>query len=145
MESLVLNCPDLTHLPELARQIMSFSRETSVWLFGGEMGAGKTTFIRALADEYKVEDEVSSPSFSIVNEYLGGDGELIYHFDFYRIKSESEAIDIGLDEYLYSGNLCLIEWPDKIKPLWPDEYLMIDIELDDTHPEARKITVMKND
>lgn len=91
--------------------------------FHGEMGAGKTTFIQELCATLKVEDVVNSPTFSIINEYHTGKGELIYHMDLYRLKSKSEAIDAGVEDCLYSGNLCLVEWPDVVSDLLPDNTL----------------------
>jgi tRNA threonylcarbamoyladenosine biosynthesis protein TsaE len=95
------------------------------------MGVGKTTFIKALAKELGVTDATSSPTFSLVNEYKTANGELLYHFDVYRLKSESEALDFGIDEYLYSGNWCFIEWSEKIPNLLPDDYSEITIKISD--------------
>ena len=91
------------------------------------MGAGKTTFIKAICENLGVEDMINSPTFSIVNEYLGADGNIIYHMDCYRIEKESEATDIGVTGYLYSGNYCFIEWPEKIKRLLPDDMVKVKI------------------
>lgn len=96
--------------------------------FRGDMGAGKTTFISALCRHLGMEDEASSPTFSIVNEYMSADGSAtIYHFDFYRFESPAEALDIGIDDYFDSGHLCLMEWPDRIAPLLPDD--TVDVEI----------------
>ena len=92
----------------------------SIVLFEGEMGSGKTTLIKALARELGIEDQVASPTFSLVNEYLYK-GDPVFHFDFYRIDDPEEAMDMGLDEYLHSGHLCWIEWPEKIRNLIPGE------------------------
>lgn len=97
--------------------------------FYAPMGAGKTTFTTALCKRLGVEDPVCSPTFTIINEYLSSDGESIYHFDFYRITKNEEAIDIGLDDYLYSGNLCLMEWPENIEDLLPEETLKVHIQV----------------
>lgn len=97
--------------------------------FYAPMGAGKTTFTTALCKRLGVEDPVCSPTFTIINEYLSSDGESIYHFDFYRITKNEEAIDIGLDDYLYSGNLCLMEWPENIGDLLPEETLKVHIQV----------------
>jgi tRNA threonylcarbamoyladenosine biosynthesis protein TsaE len=99
-------------------------KETKVWLFKGEMGVGKTTLIKELAKQLGVKDTLSSPTFSLVNEYQTEEGKL-FHFDFYRIESEYEALDIGVEEYLHSGHLNFIEWPEKIATLIPQEYVEI--------------------
>lgn len=95
--------------------------------FDGEMGAGKTTFIKAVCDELGVIDIVNSPTFSIVNDYATADGRHIYHFDFYRLKSPQEALDFGIEEYFASNSLCLMEWPEQIEPLLPDDTLQVTI------------------
>lgn len=116
-------------LQEVARKLISNFGHIKVWCFDAEMGAGKTTLTKAICKELGVQDEMSSPTFSIVNEYLTDKGEDIYHFDFYRLKDFEEALDIGVEDYLYSGNLCLLEWPEIIESLLPDEYLQISIKL----------------
>ena len=93
----------------------------------GYMGAGKTTFIKAICEELGVDDVVTSPTFAIVNEYVTEEGESVYHFDFYRIKKLEEAYDIGFENYFDSGNLCLIEWPEMIEPLMPEKYIRVEI------------------
>lgn len=113
-------------LPAAAKKLLFFADSPKVFLFFGEMGAGKTTFIQALCAELGVTDLVASPTFSIVNEYKSRQG-VIYHFDFYRIKNEEEAFDIGFEEYLYSGNYCFIEWPEKITSLWPPNYVKVNV------------------
>lgn len=113
-------------LPAAAKKLLFFADSPKVFLFFGEMGAGKTTFIQALCAELGVTDLVASPTFSIVNEYNSRQG-VIYHFDFYRIKNEEEAFDIGFEEYLYSGNYCFIEWPEKITSLWPPNYVKVNV------------------
>ena len=99
--------------------------------FYAPMGAGKTTFTTALCKRLGVTDPVCSPTFTIINEYVSAEGESIYHFDFYRITKNSEAIDIGLDDYLYSGCLCLMEWPENISGLLPDDTLYVSIFVQD--------------
>jgi len=126
-------------LPAIARKIAQHGKHYSIWLLQGEMGAGKTTLIKNICQHYKVMDNVSSPTFSIVNEYKTSDDQIIFHFDFYRINDESEALDMGIDEYFDSGNLCLIEWPDKIASLLPDKYQSIYIEPVDE--QKRRITL----
>lgn len=96
--------------------------------FDGKMGAGKTTFIKAVCEELGVEDVITSPTFAIVNEYTDGQGEPVYHFDFYRIKRSEELLDMGGEEYFYSGCLCLMEWPDMVEEYLPEETLYVKIE-----------------
>lgn len=119
-------------LPEVAEKLLGWGSGIDVWLFEGEMGAGKTTLIQSLCNALQVQSITNSPTFSIVNEYETMDGGVVYHFDFYRIKSEDEALDMGVEEYLDSGYLCFVEWPDKIATLWPDEYICIQITNDGT-------------
>ena len=122
-----------------ARTIVDFAAEQNIWLFYGDMGAGKTTLIKEIARVFGVEDIVQSPTFSIVNEYRNLQDEIFYHFDFYRISKESEALDIGVDEYFDSGACCFIEWPQKIPGLIPDRHLTIEIEI--TSETSRKINL----
>ncbi|MDN5202590.1 tRNA (adenosine(37)-N6)-threonylcarbamoyltransferase complex ATPase subunit type 1 TsaE [Fulvivirgaceae bacterium BMA10] len=122
-----LTCEHLEFLPRLAEDIVEFAGDNRIWLFEGEMGAGKTTLIKAVCDVFQVEDNVSSPTFSIVNEYLNNSGETFYHFDFYRLKDEKEAMDIGCDEYFESGNICFIEWPSRISSILPSNFCQIEI------------------
>ncbi len=120
----------LTELPKVAQSLISYAGESSFFIFEGDMGAGKTTFIKTFCEVLGVKDVVSSPTFSIVNEYVGNSGP-IYHFDFYRLKSVREAYDIGYEEYFYSGAICLIEWPSKVEELLPDEYVKVQITVTD--------------
>ena len=108
----------LPQLNEVAKEIVTNSK-SKILLFYGEMGVGKTTLIKELCKELGIEDVTSSPTFSLVNEYHSINNEIVYHFDFYRIYHEEEALDIGLDEYLYSDAWCLIEWPENIQNLLP--------------------------
>jgi tRNA threonylcarbamoyladenosine biosynthesis protein TsaE len=119
---------ELSELPGVAEEIIAFAGTLRVWIFEGEMGAGKTTLIKEIGRLLKVKNNVTSPTFSIVNEYMTEKGEVLYHFDFYRIKDESEAMDIGVEEYFYSGNLCFIEWASLIPHLLPAQYLKINIQ-----------------
>lgn len=114
-------------LEKAARRIIDFAGEKKIWLFYGDMGSGKTTLIKAISKVYGIEDMVQSPTFSIVNEYRNTDDIIFYHFDFYRIKNETEALDVGVDEYFESQAYCFIEWPEKIPNLIPDDYLSIKI------------------
>lgn len=131
---------ELGDLPGAAKQILEFADKERVFLFYGEMGAGKTTLIKALCEELQVEDAVSSPTFAIVNEYSGIKGT-VYHFDFYRIKNESEALDLGYEDYLYSSNYCFIEWPEKIPSLLPNEF--VELKLQETSVNERVIKVQR--
>lgn len=122
---------DLDHIGEAARQFLREIGGHRLLAFYGQMGAGKTTFTAELCRELGVEDTVCSPTFTIVNEYLTTSGETIYHFDFYRIKNDAEAMDIGVEDYFYSGNLCIMEWPENIENLLPDESVRIHISVAD--------------
>ena len=116
-------------LPGAAREIIDYCAGENVWLFEGRMGAGKTTLIKEIAKQLQVEEVVSSPTFSIVNEYSQVDGQPIYHFDFYRIDDQDEAFDLGVEEYFYSGNYCWIEWAEKISAYIPEKFALIHIEV----------------
>ena len=115
-------------LPEAAARILSSFPGEKVFAFYGDLGAGKTTFIKVFCQVLQVTDEVASPSFSIINEYRSSSGDLVYHFDFYRIKKAVEVLDIGFEEYIYSGAWCFMEWPEKIAELMPDNYVYIKID-----------------
>ena len=121
----------IDQIREAAKEFVAQMGENKVFAFYGKMGAGKTTFIKAICEELGVEDVINSPTFAIVNEYLDGKGETIYHFDFYRIKKESEAYDIGFEDYVYSGNLCFMEWPELIEDLLPEDAVKVMIEEED--------------
>jgi tRNA threonylcarbamoyladenosine biosynthesis protein TsaE len=123
-----LHINGLQDLKEAAHQLLSFAGEEKIFIFEGGMGAGKTTFIKEICLALDIADLVSSPTFSIVNEYITAKNEAVYHFDFYRIKDLQEAYDIGYEEYFYSGQICLIEWPEKIEPLLPESYIKVIIE-----------------
>jgi len=123
---------------DTARQFIDVMGERTVIAFNGKMGAGKTTFIKAICEVMGVKETVNSPTFSIVNEYEAADGRIIYHFDCYRIKNTQEALDLGAEEYLYSGNLCFIEWSENMAPLLPDTLVNVDIEeMEDGSREVR--------
>ena len=118
----------LDNIAAAAEEFLAAIEGNTIIAFYGHMGAGKTTFIKALCDKLGVADTVCSPTFTIVNEYCTAEGRPVFHFDFYRINSLKEASDIGLDEYFYSDELCLIEWPEKIEELLPEEALKVTIE-----------------
>ncbi|RED27196.1 tRNA threonylcarbamoyladenosine biosynthesis protein TsaE [Flavobacterium cutihirudinis] len=118
----------LDQIQEVAQQILD-SNPKKIILFNGEMGVGKTTLIKQLCKTLGVQDATSSPTFSLVNEYYTSDNQTVYHFDFYRLNKETEALDMGVDDYLYSGNWCFIEWSEKIANLLPEETSNITIEL----------------
>lgn len=115
-------------LPALAHRLLNFAGQRRIFLFSGEMGSGKTTLIKELCKHLGAEEGLSSPTFSIVNEYLTATGKKVYHFDLYRLKNTQEAADIGMEDYLDSGNYCFIEWPEIAEQLYPAETLKIRIE-----------------
>ncbi|MEQ9424297.1 MAG: tRNA (adenosine(37)-N6)-threonylcarbamoyltransferase complex ATPase subunit type 1 TsaE [Cyclobacteriaceae bacterium] len=125
---MVFSCLLENELNAIAKQIIKHSEDNTVWIFKGDLGAGKTTLIKYICNEMGVVDATSSPTFSLVNEYQTMNGECIYHFDFYRIDTEKEAFNIGTMEYFDSGDYCFIEWPEKIPNLLPDQYLEISIK-----------------
>ena len=119
-------------IKQAARQFVESMGDNTIFAFYGKMGAGKTTFIKAVCEELGVDDTVTSPTFAIVNEYEAAQGRPIYHFDFYRIKKVSEAYDMGCEEYFYSGHPCFIEWPELIEELLPEDAVKVSIrELED--------------
>ncbi len=117
----------LDAINEAAKQFVAAMGDNRVFAFYGKMGAGKTTFIKALCTELGVDDVITSPTFAIVNEYTAGDGSPIYHFDFYRIKKLDEVYDMGYEDYFYNGGLCLIEWPELIESLLPEDAVEVHI------------------
>ena len=133
-----LTVTNLAELPAVAAGILHDIKEHKVVALFGEMGAGKTTLIKAFCDVLDVEDVVSSPTFALVNEYLSGKGDPVFHFDFYRIESIEEVYDIGYEEYIYSGYFCFIEWPEMILELLPESYVYLLIE--ETEDGTRQIT-----
>lgn len=129
MESIKVK--DIDELPDAAETLLKSIPNGSVVAFYGDMGAGKTTLIRAICEQLGVRDNVNSPTFSIVNEYQTENGDHIFHFDFYRIEKPEEVFDFGYEEYLHSGELCLIEWPEKIEGLLPENTIRIDISVNE--------------
>ena len=118
----------LDTIQEAAKEFINRMGEGKVFVFYGKMGAGKTTFIKALCETLGVKDVITSPTFSLINEYTDGKGNSIYHFDFYRIKKLEEVYDMGYEDYFYSGNLCLLEWPELIEEILPENVIKVTIE-----------------
>ena len=130
----------LDHIHEPAREFIAAMGDNTVFALYGKMGAGKTTFVKALCQELGVEDVVTSPTFAVINEYRSDiAGELIYHFDFYRIKKLEEVYDMGYEDYFYSGALCFIEWPELIEELLPGNTVRVTIE--ELEDGSRKLTM----
>ena len=130
----------LDHIHEAAREFIAAMGDNTVFALYGKMGAGKTTFVKALCQELGVEDVVTSPTFAVINEYPSDiAGELIYHFDFYRIKKLEEVYDMGYEDYFYSGALCFIEWPELVEELLPGNTVKVTIE--ELEDGSRKLTM----
>ena len=121
----------LAELPKIASKIIELAKDTKNVLFYAKMGAGKTTLIKEIIKQLGVTDNVSSPTFSLVNEYVSNNNETIYHFDFYRIKNEEEALDIGIEDYFYKDAWCFIEWPQNIDSYLPENSLVLHIDIVD--------------
>jgi tRNA threonylcarbamoyladenosine biosynthesis protein TsaE len=136
---MVLTATSIIQLPAVASEIISYANNSCIFLFYGDMGAGKTTLIKSLCKALGSDDNITSPTFSIVNEYSGPNK--IYHFDFYRLKNQTEALDIGCEEYFYSGNYCFIEWPGQIPDLLPPHFIRISIDV--LADDSRRITLEK--
>ena len=126
-----INIPSIESLPQAAKEFAALMGDETVYAFRGEMGAGKTTFIRELCRALGVEDDLAnSPSFSIINEYRSDKtAELIYHFDLYRLESVDDALEIGVEDYFDSGALCLLEWPERIEPLLPNDTVTVNVNV----------------
>lgn len=119
----------INEVKDIAEKILKTHSTSKIFAFYGEMGVGKTTLIKSICEVLGVAETVKSPTFSIVNEYKNHYENLIYHFDFYRIKNEQEAYDLGYEDYFYSGHYCFIEWPEKIQSLLPEHFIKIEIKL----------------
>lgn len=130
---------ELESIDQAAYRIIQEAGEDKIWVFKGEMGAGKTTLIKTLSNLMNIQDPVSSPTFGIVNEYCTAIGDLIYHFDFYRLDDPMEALEIGIEEYFYSGKICWLEWAERIAQFLPDNFFLITIETESS--TRRKITL----
>lgn len=138
MEIIIIK--DLNSIRDAAREFIDLMGDNTVFAFNGGMGAGKTTFIKAICEELGVDEVVNSPTFAIVNEYRSEEtAELIYHFDFYRINDIQEAVNIGTSDYFDSGALCFIEWPEKIDALLPDDTVNVNIE--EQEDGSRKVSL----
>jgi tRNA threonylcarbamoyladenosine biosynthesis protein TsaE len=130
---------DIEHIRDAAREFVQAIGQHTVFAFYGKMGAGKTTFIKAVCEELGVTEVITSPTFAIVNEYqVSNDATVIYHFDFYRIKKLEEVYDMGYEDYFYSGSLCFIEWPELIEELLPEGTVRVTIE---EQEEGRKLKI----
>lgn len=132
---------DLSQLPQTAQKLLDYANKNDlpVLAFYGQMGAGKTTLIKEICRQLGVVDTVQSPTFAIVNQYVTRKGRIIFHFDFYRVETLKEALDVGAEEILYSGDLCLLEWPEIVEPILPPFTMKIKIQEIDT--TTRKLTV----
>jgi len=130
---------ELNSIDQAAQRIILEAGTEKIWVFKGQMGAGKTTLIKALSRAMGVLDTVSSPTFGIVNEYQTNQGELIFHFDFYRLDDPMEALEIGIEEYFYSGKICWVEWAERIAQFLPENFFLITIESESDI--RRKITL----
>lgn len=128
-------------LSQAARQLLQHAQQVRVWLLVGEMGAGKTTLAKELCKQVGVTDAMSSPTFSIVNEYQTQTEKSVFHFDFYRIQREQEALDIGVEDYFYSGAYCFIEWPERIPNVLPDRYALVKITIVDSDHRTLSLTL----
>ena len=129
---------DIAHINEAARQFIENIGQSHVFAFYGKMGAGKTTFIKAICEELGVGDVITSPTFAIVNEYTAGERTKVFHFDLYRIKKLEEVYDMGYEDYFYSGALCFIEWPELIEEILPDDAVRVSIT--EQEDGTRKVT-----
>jgi tRNA threonylcarbamoyladenosine biosynthesis protein TsaE len=134
---LIIN--SIEEIQDIAEKFIHEIGDRKIFAFNGKMGAGKTTFIKAICEVMGVRETINSPTFSIVNEYEAADGRIIYHFDCYRINKIQEALDLGAEEYLYSGNLCFIEWSENIAPLLPDT--LVNVDINETKNKKREIVI----
>jgi tRNA threonylcarbamoyladenosine biosynthesis protein TsaE len=133
-----LKIKTLDQATEAAAEFLEKNTGKKVFAFYGQMGAGKTTFIKALCERMKVVDTVNSPTFSIINEYLTKNNDAVFHFDFYRMKGKEEALSIGVEDYFFSGETCFIEWPEIVEEMLPEDYVRVDII--ETNKGAREIS-----
>jgi tRNA threonylcarbamoyladenosine biosynthesis protein TsaE len=132
---------DLSALQNSAKQLLEHFPQERIFALYGTMGAGKTTFIKALCRELGSRDNITSPTFALINEYSTDNGAVIYHFDFYRIKKLEEAYDLGYEDYIYSGNYCFIEWPEMIQSLLPPQ--IVEVKISETESGARELRALR--
>jgi tRNA threonylcarbamoyladenosine biosynthesis protein TsaE len=135
----MLTINSIEEIQDVAQKFINEIGDRKIFAFNGKMGAGKTTFIKAICEVMGVKETINSPTFSIVNEYEAADGSIIYHFDCYRINKIQEALDLGAEEYLYSGNLCFIEWSENIAPLLPDT--LVNVDINELENKKREIVI----
>jgi tRNA threonylcarbamoyladenosine biosynthesis protein TsaE len=124
---MTIEIPSINQLDEGARTFLDATSGKGIFAFYGDMGAGKTTFIKAVCEQMGIKDMINSPTFAIINEYSLPDGDPVYHFDFYRLKKAEEALNLGCEDYFASGHTCFIEWPEKIGNLLPEDSVRVDI------------------
>ena len=142
MKEHVIKINRLEEYPAAAKEFIKEMGEERIFAFYGSMGTGKTTFIKSICEEMGVTDAINSPTFAIVNEYKGGKGETIFHFDFYRIKSLAEVYNMGYEVYLYSDAICFMEWPELVEELLPADCIRVDIE--ENEDGTRTVTITRN-
>ncbi len=135
----VISIKSTKELKAAASQFVNLIGDRKIFAFYGGMGAGKTTFIKAICEELGVDENITSPTFALVNEYNANGGKLIYHFDCYRLKDVREAYDFGAEEYFYSGNLCFVEWPEIIEQLLPDD--AVEVKISVLPDESREVII----
>ena len=138
---MIFTVKEIEELEPVTDEIIQLANEYSIFCFYGDLGAGKTTFIKIICEKLNVQDTISSPTYPIINEYKTSDNRIIYHIDLYRLKSIEEALNIGIEEYLYSGNLCFIEWPDNFESILPSTHIKIKIS---KFEESRTIEMMSS-
>lgn len=139
MKEYTITIKSLEEYPAAAREFIRFMDKGRLFAFYGKMGSGKTTLIKSICEELGVTDTINSPTFAIVNEYEDRDGNTIFHFDFYRIKSIAEVYNMGYEEYLYSNAYCLMEWPELVEELLPEECIRVEIEENEDSTRTVKI------
>ena len=130
-QNMKIKIDSLENIHAAAKEFLANMGDGKVFAFYGKMGTGKTTFIKAICEELGVDDVITSPTFAIVNEYTAGNGDPIYHFDFYRIKKIDEVYDMGYEDYFYGGNLCFLEWPELIEDLLPEDVTRVHIHTEE--------------